>query len=131
MLRPSQTTLSMKFADFFLQKLKAKDSPSGFFLVPIILHGKINQHGTIEYSSSLRHRDVEICSIDVLALYLFSHLHFKNEDFPNFEKRENWYKTMALKGDKPFEYIHYKAQHSTYDKVFKKIGIYTPTKSAL
>jgi hypothetical protein len=94
-------------------------------LVAIITHGKINQHGKIEYGPLLRHRDVEVCSIGALVLYLFSRFHFENEELPNFEKRENWYKTLAFKGDRPFKAIQYKTQHSIYIEVFEKVGIHT------
>lgn len=114
----------MKFADLFSLEVENQGLTECITLVAIIIYGRINQHGTIEYGSSLRHSNVEICSIDVLTLYLFLHFHFKNEEFPNFEKRVNWYKSMVFKCDSPFKSIHYKAQHSIYIKVFKIIKIY-------
>ncbi|KAG1567653.1 hypothetical protein G6F47_009448 [Rhizopus delemar] len=89
------------------------------------LKEELKKHGKIEHGSSLRHRDVEVCSVGALTLYLFSRFHFENEEFPNFEKRENWYKTVVFKGDSPFKAIQYKAQHSTYVDIFKKVGIHT------
>ncbi|KAG1041419.1 hypothetical protein G6F43_012099 [Rhizopus delemar] len=115
----------MEFADLFSLEVENQGLTECIALVATISHGKTNQHGKIEYGSSLRHRDVEVCSIGALALYLFSHFHFENEEFPNFEKRENWYKTVVFKGDSPFKAIQYKAQHSTYVDVFKKVGIHT------
>ncbi|EIE89012.1 hypothetical protein RO3G_13723 [Rhizopus delemar RA 99-880] len=125
MLCRSQTTLSMEFADLFSLEVENQGLPECIALVATIAHGKTNQHGKIEYGSSLRHRDVEVCSIGALALYLFSRFHFENEEFPDFEKRENWYKAVVFKGDSPFKAIQYKAQHSTYVDVFKKVGIHT------
>ncbi|KAG1049061.1 hypothetical protein G6F43_008591 [Rhizopus delemar] len=125
MLCRIQTTLSMEFADLFSLEVENQGLTECIALVATIAYGKTNQHGKIEYGSSLRHRDVEVCSIGALALYLFSRFHFENEKFPNFEKRENWYKTVVFKGDSPFKAIQYKAQHSTYVDVFKKVGIHT------
>ncbi|KAG1634730.1 hypothetical protein G6F44_010014 [Rhizopus delemar] len=117
MLCRSQTTLGMEFADLFSLEVENQGLTECIALVATIAHGKTKQHGKIEYGSSLRHRDVEVCSIGALALYLFSRFHF--------EKRENWYKTGVFKGDSPFKFNQYKAQNSTYVDVFKKVGIHT------
>ncbi|KAG1048930.1 hypothetical protein G6F43_008712 [Rhizopus delemar] len=117
MLCRSQTTLGMEFADLFSLEVENQGLTECIALVATIAHGKTKQHGKIEYGSSLRHRDVEVCSIGALALYLFSRFHF--------EKRENWYKAGVFKGDSPFKFNQYKAQNSTYVDVFKKVGIHT------
>ncbi|KAG0763344.1 hypothetical protein G6F16_007584 [Rhizopus arrhizus] len=82
-------------------------------------------HGKIDYGLSLRYRDVEVCLFGALALCLFSSFHFETEEFSNFKKRESWHMTMVFKDDSPFIIIQYKAQHSTYIKDFKKIGVRT------
>ncbi|KAG1056168.1 hypothetical protein G6F43_001912 [Rhizopus delemar] len=125
MLCRSQITLGMEFTDLFSLEVENQGLTEYIALVATIAHGKINQYGKIEYGLLLSHRDVEVCSIDALALYLFLRFHFENEEFPNFEKRENWYKIAVFKGDSPFKSIQYKTQHSTYVDVFKMVGIHT------
>ena len=90
-----------------------------------ISFGKTNQHGKIEYGSSIRHKKVELCSVGALAVYLFSRFHFENEAFPDFSERKNWYETVLFKGKNEKTAITYQAQHKIYVEAFKQVGIHT------
>ncbi|CEG75365.1 hypothetical protein RMATCC62417_10421 [Rhizopus microsporus] len=112
MLYRSQTALGMQFADLFSLVLESQGVSECIALVATIAFGKTNQHGKIEYGSSVRHHDVEVCSVGALAMNLFSRFHFENEPFPDFTRRENWYETVVFKGDDRFTPITYRAQLS-------------------
>ncbi|CEJ05409.1 hypothetical protein RMCBS344292_19351 [Rhizopus microsporus] len=125
MLCRSQTALGMQFVDLFSLVLESQGVSECIALVAIITFGKTNQHGKIEYGSSVRRHDVEVCSVGALAMNLFSRFHFENEPFPDFTRRENWYETVVFKGDDRFTPITYRAQHKIYVDAFKSVGIHT------
>ncbi|CEG69734.1 hypothetical protein RMATCC62417_05756 [Rhizopus microsporus] len=107
MLCRSQTAVGMQFADLFSLVLENQGVSECIALVAAITFGKTNQHGKIEYDSSVRHRDVE------------------NEPFPDFIRRENWYETVVFKENDRFTSITYRAQHKIYVDAFKRVGIHT------
>ena len=125
MLCRSQTALGMQFADLFLLVLESQGVSECIALIATIIFGKTNQHCKIEYGSSVRHHDVEVCSVGALAMNLFSRFHFENEPFPDFTRCENWYETVVFKGDDRFTPITYRAQHKIYVDAFKSVGIHT------
>lgn len=111
MLCRSQTALGLQFPDLFAITLENQGITKCISLVATISFGKTNQHGKIEYGSSIRHKQVELCSVGALALYLFSRFHFENEGFPDFSERKNWYETVVFKGKNQKTAITYQAQH--------------------
>ncbi|CAO3692404.1 unnamed protein product [Rhizopus microsporus] len=123
MLCRSQTALGMQFADLFSLVLESQGVSECIALIATIIFGKTNQHCKIEYGSSVRHHDVEVCSVGALAMNLFSRFHFENEPFPDFTRRENWYETMIFKGDDRFTPITYRAQHKIYQRSLKRENI--------
>lgn len=125
MLCRSQTALGLQFADLFSLTIDNQGVSECVSLVATITFGKTNQHGKIEYGSSVRHKEVELCSIGALALYLFTRFHYENEDFPDFTERKNWYEIAVFKGDDPKTPISYKAQYNAYIDAFKSVGIHT------
>ena len=49
------------------------EGPSDCFAVTMLIgQGKTNQSGKVRFSSFMRNRDVEICPVGTLGLYLFS-----------------------------------------------------------
>lgn len=125
MLCRSETTLGMQFADLFSILIENQGVSECVSLVATITFGKTNQHGKIEYGSSVRHRQVEVCSVGALAINLFSRFHFENEPFPDFTGRSSWYDTYVIKGENQFTPIEYSTQHKIYVETFKKVGIHT------
>ncbi|KAG1172738.1 hypothetical protein G6F70_006282 [Rhizopus microsporus] len=92
-----QTALGMHFADLFSLVLENQGISECIGTIPF---GKTNQHSKIEYGSSVRHRDVEVCSVGALAMNLFSRFHFENEPFPDFTRCENWLAAALIKAKK-------------------------------
>lgn len=125
MLCRSETTLGMQFADMFSILIENQGVSECISLVSTITFGKTNQHGKIEYGSSVRHRQVEVCSVGALAVNLFSRFHFENEAFPDFTTRSAWYDTFVIKGETPFIPLSYDTQRKVYVETFKKVGIHT------
>ncbi|CEG77864.1 hypothetical protein RMATCC62417_12547 [Rhizopus microsporus] len=125
MLCRSQTALRMQFADLFSLVLENQGVSKCMALVAAITFGKTNQHDKIEYGSSVRHHDVEVCSVGALAMNLFSRFHFENAPFPDFTRRENWYETVVFKEDERFTPITYRVQHKIYVDALKRVGIHT------
>lgn len=125
MLCRSQTTLGMQFSDLFSLKIENQGVTECVSLVATITFGKTNQHGKIEYGSTLRHRQVEVCSIGALATNLFSRFHYENEPFPDFTSRDRWYEICVVKGDDPSTPVHYSTQYKAYTEAFKRVGIST------
>lgn len=125
MLSRSQTVLGMQFADLFSIEVENQGVTRCLSLVATITFGKTNQHGKIEYGSSVRHRHIEVCPVGTLALNFFSRFHFENEPFPDFSSRSNWYETCVIKGESPFKPIEYTTQRKIYKKTFQKVGIHT------
>jgi hypothetical protein len=46
----------------------------------------------------IRHKNVELCPVGALALYLFSRFHIAGEPFPNMSSRTSWYNIPLLRG---------------------------------
>ena len=68
-----------------------KEGANGCELLVLTLgEGKTNKYGRYTRSAIMRHRDVEMCAIGALALYLFSRYH-RGETFPTFGQREDWF----------------------------------------
>lgn len=63
MLCRSQNALGMQFADLFSLEIGNQGISKCVALVITVTFGKTNQHGKIEYGSSVRNRDVEVCFI--------------------------------------------------------------------
>jgi hypothetical protein len=60
--------------------------------------GKTNQEGKIQVGMVIRHKNVELCSVGVLGLYLFSRFHIAAEPFPDMSSRTSWYNIPLLRG---------------------------------
>ncbi|ORE08764.1 hypothetical protein BCV72DRAFT_271340, partial [Rhizopus microsporus var. microsporus] len=61
MLCGSQTALGMQFADLFSLVLENQGISGCIALVTTITFEKTSQHGKIEYGSSVRYHDIEVC----------------------------------------------------------------------
>jgi len=53
--------------------------------------GKTNQVGTTTYSAAIRAKDVELCAIGSLAMWLFQRWHRNREPFPKLDEDRAWY----------------------------------------
>ena len=68
-------------------------------LLYIMSNGKTNQNGRIEYSGLLRHKNVSLCGMSALAVYLFWRWKQLEEPFLSFKDNKSWYNTRVLVGE--------------------------------
>ena len=54
----------------------------------------------LEISACLRNKEVAVCPIGGLAFYLFWRWHMENEEFPSFQRSQDWYDIKLLKSGK-------------------------------
>ncbi|KAG1051286.1 hypothetical protein G6F43_006495 [Rhizopus delemar] len=71
MLMRSEAALGIHLPDLFIVELKNQGPSSCFAIVATITFGKTNKDGKIQYGSTFRHRDVEVCSHGAFAQYFF------------------------------------------------------------
>lgn len=129
-LARSQNTCNIEFADCSSLELPTLGVARCIALVITINFGKTNQHGKIEYGSTIRHRDPETCCIGALAFSLFSRFHYENQSFPDFTSRENWYETQLLPSDNDAtKGISYNTHSKVYDDAFIHNNIDTSKKT--
>ena len=83
-------------------------------------------HPKIEYGFTVRHHQVEVCSIGALVTNFFSRFCYKNEPFIDFTSRYyRWYEICVVKGNDPFTPVHYSTQCEAYTEAFKRVGVST------
>ena len=94
-------------------------------------NGKTNQFGKVQYMGTLRNRDVRLCPVGALALYLFHRWHGSGEAFPALESRRSWYLTKLLLGSphKPQESMSYMTQLAHVNTTFDAIGLDSKAKT--
>lgn len=92
---------SRRFAelpDLLLLELQNEGPKPCPALLYIMSNGKTNQNGRIEYCGLLRHKDVMLCGMNALAVYLFWRWEQSGEAFPSFKSNADWYSTRLLLG---------------------------------
>jgi len=94
-------------------------------LVVIMRKGKTNQAGRVEYGAPMRCKEVLLCPLNALAMYLFWRWHVDLEPFPNFTDRKKWYDIRLLKGKSPTRDIAYHTQLEGVKTAFNACGIDT------
>ncbi|KAE8183507.1 hypothetical protein CF328_g8161 [Tilletia controversa] len=109
----------------------AGEGPSPCFAVVLLLaNGKTNQAGRVEYGSFLRNRDVRVCPVGCLALYLFSRFHHSAEPFPDLSKSSLWYDTKVVKSPTSLTApISDDAHSKALDRAFKACHVTTTAKT--
>lgn len=115
-----KTTRQIEFADLSLRDLKRG---VGDALLVISSRGKGNKAGRAEYSAAVRHREVNLCAVGALALYLFQRFHVSGERFPGFTERANWYHTALIRSTKPTTAISASAQQDHFKQAMDASGI--------
>ena len=92
-------------------------------LVVIINRGKTNQHGRTEYGAVMRCKELLVCPMNAVAMYLFWRWQVDLEVFPDMSTRQGWYDIHLLKGKDPKHEISYTAQLEATKRAFKACGI--------
>ena len=137
MLLQSSNRLGLELADCFCLDLPkegikveaAGGVPTKAFVV-LMNQGKTNQHGRVEYSSCLRHRNPEACLVSQLAFWFFFRWQAETnaaEPFPDFSRPELWYRTKVVRGGKA-DYtgqLSYATAHKWALDVYSMCGIHT------
>lgn len=85
----------LELPDLFTMLLENEGSKPCYAFVMIMRQGKTNQFNKLEYGSSMRNKNVKICSHGALALMFFGRFHLQGEPFPDFSSPRNWYDTKV------------------------------------
>lgn len=118
-----ESTRKLQLPDLFSMEL-LNEGPTPCIAAMVIMdQGKINQFGRIEYGGCIRHRDVELCLVGALALYLFGRFHIIGEVFPDMKARQNWYDTHLIDRKDPKREISYGAQAGGLKKAIQECGV--------
>lgn len=73
MLR-GQNSRGIEFADIWTVELENEGYSTNHPFIISLKNGKKNQHGRLEFGGIMRAKDVEVCGVGALALYLFDRL---------------------------------------------------------
>ncbi|KAE8225065.1 hypothetical protein CF319_g2131 [Tilletia indica] len=121
---------NLELADLHHLQLEGEGPSSCFAVVLLLANGKTNQAGRVEYGSFLRNRDVFVCPVGALALYLFSRFHHSAEPFPDLSESSNWYDIKVIKAPKSLTQPIGEETHSkALDAAFKACGVLTTAKT--
>lgn len=113
----------LELADMFSQRLDNEGFQPCTALVLLIQHGKTNTFGKMQHVGYMRNKDVHLCPVGAVALYLFERFHIALEPFPVFSKSEDWYDIKFLRGQQNTKSISYDTHKASYVKVFDKLGL--------
>lgn len=97
-LTRGESRRAYQLADIFMIKALKEGPTDCWALVTIMKQGKCNQFGRIEYGAAFRNKDILICPVGALGLYLFWRFHVEGEPFPDMSRRSKWYDIHLLKG---------------------------------
>lgn len=118
-----ETTRKLQLPDLFSMELNNEGPSKCVAALAIMDQGKMNQFGRIEYGGCIRHKDVILCPIGALALYLFWRFHVLCEPFPDLRKRSSWYDIQLIDGKIKDREISYSTQARGIKKALKACGV--------
>lgn len=126
-----ESARSLEFADMFSVNLPNEGNGNCVAFIAILSQGKTNQVGRIEFGACMRNRDVRICGIGALALYMFQRYHMEGENIPNFANPEEWYKIKLLRTNAgtPMKSMTYKTQYNAVVKCLNACGMISKAKT--
>ncbi|KAE8181731.1 hypothetical protein CF336_g8816, partial [Tilletia laevis] len=120
----------LELADLHHLELEGEGPSSCFAVVLLLANGKTNQAGRVEYGSFMRNRDVQLCPVGALALYLFSRFHHSAEAFPDLSQSSLWYDMKVIKAPKSStDPIGDETHGKALDAAFKACGVLTTAKT--
>jgi hypothetical protein len=118
-----ETTRFIQLADLFTMELKNEGPTVCEILMVVMRQGKTNVHGRIDYGGCMRHKDIEVCPIGALALYLFYRFDVLGEPFPDLSECRLWYDTYLINGKNPTKQMSYSMQAANMKKAMQMCGI--------
>ncbi|RXK38190.1 hypothetical protein M231_04564 [Tremella mesenterica] len=100
-------------------------------VVCVSRRGKVNKHGKVEYSGLIRNKDVFMCPVGILAVYLFQAGSLGDNGFPNLASRETWYNDKLLQHSiySRTDQLTYKAQYDSITQALKSAQVNTGKKT--
>lgn len=134
-----------RLQDWSLYDMEQEGSTTPFRVFDLVLlHGKTNQFEETERASMVRHRNVAVCPVTWLALWLFTRFQMQGESFndsddgfPAMKKRSDWYNEHLTPApqdrEKPLPYtthlaavdkalIHAEVVSSSKTHLMRKLG---------
>lgn len=118
-----ETTRKLQLPDLFTKEMKNEGPTTCLAVMAIMDQGKVNQFGRIDYGGCIRHRDVEVCPVGALAMYLFWRYHVVGEVFPRTADRKTWYNTHLIDGKDASIEIHYATQYDGMKRAMRACGV--------
>ena len=113
----------LELADMFSQVLDGEGYSECVALVLLIQHGKTNNFGKLQHVGFMRNKNVNICPVGAVAMYLFQRFHVDNEPFPSFKRSADWYDIKFLRGRSPMKSISYDTHKKSYESAFKALNL--------
>lgn len=94
-----QSVRYLQLADMWVRKLENEGATPCYAMGITSKQGKCNKVGRAEYSGAMRHRDVNLCTVGAVAIYLFYRFHVEGETPPDTSRNDSWYDTFFMKAD--------------------------------
>ena len=115
----------MELPDLFLYPFEHERGNNKHAVAFSLRQSKKNQFGLVEYGGALRHREVEFCLQGNLAQWLFWRYHIHGEQFPSFERSEDWYSVKVFPKDlsSSSKEMNYATQYEGLKKAFIACGV--------
>jgi hypothetical protein len=118
-----ETMRKIQLPDLFSMEL-AHESPSQCIATVVIMdQGKMNQVGRIEYEGLIRHREVQLCPVGALEMYLFWRFQQHGEAFPDMRHRQGCYDVHVINGKCREKEISYTTQANGLKKAMNLSGV--------
>ena len=89
-----------ELADLFCLNFENEGFTPCTALVVIMDHGKTNQFGRKELGACIRYRDVELCPVGAVALYLLSLWDLLRSSPPDMSSSRKWFNIKLVPGRK-------------------------------
>ena len=120
----------LELADMHSVQLENEDFTECIALVFVLRQGKMNQFGRNDFGAFIRSKDVRVCPMSTVELYLYWRFHVENEPFPSMRSSGEWINVRLLKsGRDPTNSIDYKTHKKAIDMAFEKIGLTSKAKT--
>jgi hypothetical protein len=115
----------IELSELSVQEWPQSEGPSAcYVLVVQSTKSKTNRTGDKYYMGAMRHKDVELCSLNAVAQYLFWRWHIAGEQPPSFKSRSQWYRLKLLvAGDDPTQMLSYTAQYNCCQACLQEAGV--------
>lgn len=108
----------LELADMLAQPFDGEGFSECIALVLLIHHGKTNQNEKLQHVGYMRNKDVRVCPVGVVAVYLFERSHVDTECLPGFRSSPQWCDLKILRGRDKKAAISYQVHKKSFETVF-------------